>query len=71
MQSASVELLLSWHKVCIGKTHILITRDSILLFVDAVELGDYNPSTSLSLLMLPNLNMQLLSQVTEVYSQLK
>ena len=42
-----------------------------LLFVDAVELGDFNPSTSLSLLMLPNLNVQLLSQISEVYSQLK
>lgn len=43
----------------------------IIAFMAQVELGDFNPSTSLSLLMLPNLNVQLLSQITEVYSQLK
>ena len=71
IQSTSAKSLPSWHKVCVSTSFVYFTVLTSLLFVDAVELGDFNPSTSLSLLMLPNLNIQLLSQISEVYSQLK
>lgn len=54
-----------------GNVSSYIQCSCSLFFVDVVELGDFDPSTSLSLLMLPNLNVQLLSQITELYSQLE
>ncbi|XP_065911945.1 FERM domain-containing protein 5-like [Dysidea avara] len=48
----------------------MATFSQLIAFLAQVELGDYHPSASLSQLKLPNMNTQLLGQVSDTYSQL-